>query len=214
MQTEDSPERLTVSFKIYEDSMKRKASALKKAQRDLAATQRQVGKLQTCQVARLEAGQMTVTPLQSRQCAGPAMLTHHAAVPIDLYALTTYRQDTKTTKSVRDRSKAARRLTSSDEASLNIAALGKDMQAYRLVCHTTCRKRLDWRCAGYEVLPFLKRDTVTMAKKKYQMCVLQDYLEIFHRKFLAENPDKKVSFSYFKGSVRGTDSSNWSGTKS
>ena len=40
VKTEDSPERLTVSFKFHEDKMKRKASMLKKAHRDLAAAQR------------------------------------------------------------------------------------------------------------------------------------------------------------------------------
>ena len=44
--TEDSPERLTVSFKFHEDKKKWKASMLKKAYRDLAAAQRQLWKLQ------------------------------------------------------------------------------------------------------------------------------------------------------------------------
>ena len=46
VKTEDSPERLTVSFKFHEDKMMRKASMLKKAHRDLAAAQRQLWKLQ------------------------------------------------------------------------------------------------------------------------------------------------------------------------
>ena len=46
MKTEDSPELLTVSFKFHEDKMKRKASMLKKAHRDLAAAQPQLWKLQ------------------------------------------------------------------------------------------------------------------------------------------------------------------------
>ena len=46
VKTEDSPERLTVSFTFYEDKMKRNASILKKAHRDLAAAQRQLWKLQ------------------------------------------------------------------------------------------------------------------------------------------------------------------------
>ena len=39
VKTEDSPERLTVSFKFHEDKMKRNASMLKKAHRDLAGAQ-------------------------------------------------------------------------------------------------------------------------------------------------------------------------------
>ena len=46
VKTEDSPERLTVSFKFHKDKMKWKASMLKKAHRDLAAAQRQLSKLQ------------------------------------------------------------------------------------------------------------------------------------------------------------------------
>ena len=43
---EDSPERLTISFKFHEGKMRRKASMLKKAQRDLATAQCQLWKLQ------------------------------------------------------------------------------------------------------------------------------------------------------------------------
>ena len=46
VKTDDSPERLTVSFKFHEDKMKCKASMLKKAHRDLAAAHRQLWKLQ------------------------------------------------------------------------------------------------------------------------------------------------------------------------
>ena len=46
VKTEDSSERLTVSFKFHEDKMKRKASMLQKAHRDLAAAQCQLWKLQ------------------------------------------------------------------------------------------------------------------------------------------------------------------------
>ena len=93
VKTEDSPERLTVSFKFHEDKMRRKASMLKKAQRDLAKAQYQLWKLQKVvsrAVVRLESVRMTVPHLQSWQYASPAIRIHRAAVPMYLYALMIY----------------------------------------------------------------------------------------------------------------------------
>ena len=110
-----------------------------------------------------------------------------------------------------------RRFMTSDEVrkSRSVSALGKEMQMRRHQRHTTSSSRVDERRVEYttlqnEVLQLLKRpgnstcmpgkrDTVTIAKTKYQMHVLQDYLEVNHRKFLVENPSKQVSMSFFRG---------------
>ena len=231
VQTEDSPERLTVSFKFHEDRMKRKASMLKKAQRDLATAQRHVWKLQKEVSRRVTGGSSS----SSKQAVCQSSNADSPCSSADRPLRTDDVSPGKTPKTLKrlslglavlaelkkftpkSKSKVARSLMSSDELrkSRNVNALGKEMQVRRLAYHTTCRKRLDLRRARYatstnKVLQFLKRpdnstcmpgkrDTVTIAKTKYQMYVLQDYLEIPHRKFLAENPDKKVSLSYFRG---------------
>ena len=218
VKTEDSPERLTVSFKFDEDKMRRKASMLKKAQRDLPTAQHQLWKLQNG----VSHGEPGVGPDDSSsspelaicQSSNTDSSCGRADVPIRADDISPCKTPTTLKRQIlgvavltelkkfthRSKSKVVRRLMTSDEVrkSRSVSALGKEMQMRRHQRHTTSSSGVDERRVEYttlqnEVLQFLKRpdkstcmpgkrDTVTIAKTKYQMYVLQDYMEVLHRK--------------------------------